>query len=78
MEYYVMEAVKIVDQATATNVTVKDNEKEARMLFHQILSSAYANADLESVVCEITNQYGGRIDVENWHAPEPAPEPDVE
>lgn len=77
MEFYVMEAVKIKDQNTATNVTIKDNEKEARMLFHQILGSAYANKDLENVVVEITNSYGGRVDVENWTAPispEPIPE----
>ena len=76
MEFYVMEAIKIADQNTATNVTVKNEEREAKMLFHQILSSAYANENLESVVCEITNQYGGRVDVENWHAPKPEPEPE--
>ena len=74
MEFYVMEAVKIKDQNTATNVTVKEDEREARMLFHQILASAYANKDLESVVVEITNQYGGRVDVENWIQPEPEDE----
>ena len=78
MEFYVMEAIKIKNNNTAAAVTVKEDEKEARMLFHQILASAYANDNLESVVVDITNQYGGRVDVENWHEPEPAPEPDEE
>lgn len=74
MEFYVMEAIKVKDQNTATNVTVKEVDREARMLFHQILASAYANEDLVSVVVEITNQYGGRVDVENWIQPEPDPD----
>lgn len=74
MEFYVMEAIKIKDQNTAVNVTVKNEEKEAKMLFHQILASAYANKDLENVVVEITNSYGGKVDVENWSAPAPTPE----
>lgn len=73
MEYYVLEAVKIENQNTAASVTVKEDEREARMLFHQILSSAYANDNLENVVVEITNSYGGRVDIENWHAPDPDP-----
>ena len=76
MEFYVIEAIKIKNDNTAAAVTIKEDEKEARMLFHQILACAYANADLESAVVEITNQYGGRVDVENWHAPEPEPEPE--
>ena len=75
MEYYVLEAVKIKNQNTAAAVTIKTDEKEAKMVFHQILASAYANLDLENVVVEITNSYGGRVDVENWAAPvEPEPE----
>lgn len=75
MEYYVLEAVKIKNQNTAVAVTIKTDEKEAKMVFHQILASAYANSDLENVVVEITNSYGGRVDVENWAAPvEPEPE----
>ena len=74
MEFYVEEAIKIKDHATAADVTVKEDEREARMLFHQILASAYANENLENVVCEITNQYGGRVDVENWCVPVPIPE----
>lgn len=74
MEFYVLEAVKIENQNTAVNVTVKEVEREARMLFHQILATAYVNDKLENVVVEITNSYGGRVDVENWHAPEPEPE----
>ena len=71
MEFYVTEAIKIKDQNTAVNVTVKNDVKEAKMLFHQILASAFANKDLENVVVEITNSYGGRVDVENWTAPIP-------
>lgn len=75
MEYYVLEAVKIKNQNTAVAVTIKTDEKEAKMAFHQILASAYANPDLENVVVEITNSYGGRVDIENWAAPvEPEPE----
>lgn len=71
MEFYVMEAIKIKDQNTAVNVTVKNDVKEAKMLFHQILASAFANKNLENVVVEITNSYGGRVDIENWAAPIP-------
>lgn len=78
MEFYVMEAIKIKNENTATAVTVKEAEKEARMLFHQILAAAYANDNLESAVCEITNDFGGRVDIENWKAPEPGPEPEPE
>ena len=75
MEFYVLEAVKIKNQDTAVAVTIKTEDREARMLFHQILATAYANSDLENVVVEITNSYGGRVDVENWAAPvEPEPE----
>lgn len=74
MEFYVMEAVKIENQDTAAAVTIKTEEKEARMLFHQVLASAYANDKLENVVVEITNSFGGRVDVENWSAPVPTPE----
>ena len=75
MEFYVLEAVKIKNQDTAAAVTIKNDDREARMLFHQILAAAYANSDLENVVVEITNSYGGRVDVENWAAPvEPDPE----
>ena len=75
MEFYVLEAVKIKNQDTAVAVTIKTEDREARMLFHQILATAYANQDLENVVVEITNSYGGRVDVENWAAPvEPEPE----
>ena len=66
MEFYVEEVVKIKDQATAAAVTVKEDEREARMLFHQILASAYANKNLESVMVQITNEYGGNIELENW------------
>lgn len=71
MEFYVTEAIRIKNADTAVAVTVKEDEKDARMLFHQILSAAYANEDLENAVVEITNEYGGRVDVENWRAPEP-------
>ena len=75
MEYYGLEAVKIKNHDTAAVVTIKTDEKEAKMAFHQILASAYANPDLENVVVEITNSYGGRVDIENWAAPvEPEPE----
>lgn len=77
MEFYVLEAVKIEDVDTAAGVTIKPEEKEARMLFHQILASAYANDKLENVVVEIVNSFGGRVDIENWHKPEPEPEPEV-
>ena len=75
MEFYVLEAVKIKNQNTAVAVTIKTDEKEAKMVFHQILATAYANPDLENGVVEIINSYGGRVDVENWAAPvEPEPE----
>ena len=77
MEFYVTEAIRVKNGDTAVAVTVKEDEKDARMLFHQILAAAYANKDLENAVVVITNEYGGNVDVENWHAPEPVPEPEV-
>lgn len=80
MEYYVTEATKIEGKETATAVTTKDDEMLARMVYHQALASAYANDKLESVTCDILNEFGGHVLTESWHkpAPEPTPEPNAE
>ena len=54
MEYYVLEAVKIKNQNTAAAVTIKTDERESKMAFHQILASAYANPDLENVINDLS------------------------
>lgn len=71
MKYYVLQATREKEQETdAIAVTQKDNEKEARMLFHQILASAYANENLEFLMAQITNEWNGIVDSEEWHEPQ--------
>ena len=71
MKYYVLQATREREQEIdAIAVTQKDNEKEARMLFHQILASAYANENLEFLMAQITNEWGGVVDSEEWHEPQ--------
>ena len=52
----------------------------ARKKYHQQLTSAYSNANLEYVLVYITNQYGHVEQTENYEAPveEPTPEPEGE
>ena len=71
MKYYVLQATREKEQEIdAIAVTQKDNEKEARMLFHQILASAYANENLEFLMAQITNEWNGIVDSEEWHEPQ--------
>lgn len=72
MKYYVLQATRETGQEIdAIAVTQKDTEKEARMLFHQILSSAYANENLDFLMAQITNEWNGIVDSEEWHKPQP-------
>lgn len=72
MKYYVLQATRETGQKIdAIAITQKDTEKEARMLFHQILSSAYANENLDFLMAQITNEWSGVVDSEEWHEPQP-------
>ena len=55
--YFVLEITTTAD-GTAKVVTEKSTEKEARMLFHQIMSSAYANEAITYALCEIIDERG--------------------
>ena len=45
MSFSVIEIITTTS-GVATNVTLKESENDARMLYHQILTSAYANPDV--------------------------------
>ena len=70
MKYYVLQVTRLTGQNDAVAVTVKTNEEEARMLFQQILAAAYATANIEMLMAQITNEYGNVIAVETWHKSE--------
>ena len=73
MKYFITQATRNKGEADAVAVTVKTDLKEARMLFHQILASAYASATLEFAEAQVLNEYGAVELVEQYHEEEPEP-----
>lgn len=68
MDYSVLQKVT-VNGSTSTAVTVHSNdEKGARMEFHQILASAYANTGLEKLNVAIINDNNHMILKESYTA----------
>lgn len=57
MRYFVLE-IATVNGATAKAVTEKATLDEAKMLFHQIMASAYANDKVTYSLCMIINDKG--------------------
>ena len=57
MRYFVLE-IETVNGATSSLITEKATEDEAKALFHQILSSAYANPNLTYAICQIIDERG--------------------
>ena len=55
--YYVLE-ITTVNGATAKAVTEKATIDEAKMLFHQIMASAYASNKVSYALCMIINDKG--------------------
>ena len=61
-EYFVTQITKTNDsEAYAIATTVKDNEKDAKALYHQILASVYATANIEHAIVKIDDFYGNTI-----------------
>ena len=58
--YFVIQITKTKDsQAYATAITIKNSYNEAKMLYHQILSSVYASADnMYHSIVKIEDVYG--------------------
>lgn len=57
MKYYVLE-ITTANGATAKAVTEKASEKEAMMLYHQIMGSALANDNVTYALCMVINEEG--------------------
>lgn len=57
MNYFVLE-VTTANGATAKAVTEKATEKEAMMLYHQIMGSALANDNVTYALCMVINKEG--------------------
>lgn len=57
MRYFVVE-ISTANGATAKAVTEKATLDEAKMLFHQIMASAYANDNVTYALCMIINDKG--------------------
>lgn len=75
-KYYVFQSTTDSNgEAIAT--TKKEGEiaeREALMLYHQILSSAYANTDVTRILCKIWGEFGQPIKDEYYQIPEETPE----
>lgn len=59
MKYFVIEVSSTDYETYAKGISEKDNIEDARMLFHQIMASAYANPDVLYAMCIIYNDRGG-------------------
>lgn len=57
MQYFVLE-VTTANGATAKAITEKATEKEAMMLYHQIMASALANDNVTYALCMVINEEG--------------------
>ena len=66
MNYYVMKVTRVEGQDDAIAVTKKTTKEDAKMLFHQIMAGAYATANLEYAMAQITNEYGAIEALEVW------------
>lgn len=74
-KYFVIQRTKTSDSETyAVAETIKDTEKEARIVYHQILASVYANDKIEYAVVKIDNYYGNAVIMENIIPQPPEPE----
>lgn len=70
MKYYVFETA-IVDGQQANGVTVKDNRKDALMLFHQIRASCLANDNMTYSLTIIFDEWGNEVQKESYVPPAP-------
>lgn len=77
MKFFVTTITRVKGSPSAIATIEKDDIKQARMVFHQAMASAYATADLEYAQAYIRNDVGG-TDLEELipEEVEPAPEPE--
>lgn len=52
--YFVIE-ISTTDAGTATQITEKATIEDAKMLYHQILASIYANKNVTFAICMVIN-----------------------
>ena len=72
MKYYIEEIVT-VSGAESKQIEVRTDEKDARMVYHQVLASAYAQGNaLDYANVSVQNEYGGQVlPKEIYMKPEP-------
>lgn len=78
MKYFVLEVSTTDYETYAKGVTEKDDLYEAKMLFHQIMASAYANPSVLYAMAIVINEYGANEMIEIKRPPVPAPSPEPE
>lgn len=71
-KYYVFQSTTDSQgEAIATTEKTGDNaEREALMLYHQILTSAYANPAVTNILCKIWGEFGQPVKDEYYGVPE--------
>ena len=70
-KYFVTQITTTTDsEVYAIATTVKDTEKEAKALYHQILASVYATETIDHAIVKIDNFYGNTI-IKEIIIPEP-------
>lgn len=70
MKWYVHQ-IATTAEGTATAITEYLNLDLARMAFHQIMASAYANQNVYYALCMMTDQFGNIMMNENFERPMP-------
>lgn len=55
--YYVVE-IATTASGTAKQITLKESDREAEMLFHQVLASMMANNNLIHGICTVLTESG--------------------
>ena len=70
MKYFVLE-VTTANGATAKAITEKATEKEAMMLYHQIMGSALANDNVTYALCMVINEEGFALVSDKYPRTEP-------
>lgn len=73
-KYFVTQITKTKDASVyATAITVKETLTDAKMLYHQILASVYANTKIEHAIVKIDDYYGNTALMETIIPAEPEP-----
>ena len=75
-KYFVVQITKTKDSGVyATAVTPRDSEKEAEMLWHQIMASVLADSTIEYAQVYVDDYAGNKVFLRTiYPSPEPTPE----